>query len=145
MDNEAVGSLVRTLDTMVPREGALIRATGFFTEDDHPSMTGNRLGYLRMGIELMKIADLPPEPNRPERVRADLAYLIDPNDACGEFASFERRENLRLWAQELAVQRTSRLDVLGMLMLSILGLLLVASVSVGLWDVFRWMLRLVGF
>jgi hypothetical protein len=103
IDDERLGVLVAELDAMVPREGALVcERHGLYGSQHDPAYIGNRAGYLRLGIELLKVADAPAAAGRPNRVTADLSYSVSvaskPGEmamtACeaGELAIFERRD-----------------------------------------------------
>jgi hypothetical protein len=93
MDEGRVQALIADLDRLVPREGAVVwEDHGLYGSEVDPAFGGNRAGYLRLGIEFLKVADAPAVPGQPERVRADLSYLLKADLVCGEEAIFERRE-----------------------------------------------------
>jgi hypothetical protein len=77
INTHAIRVLVGQLDELVPREDASVAVTS-----DAPnacSLLGNRTGYLRLGIELMKtgLADAPPTAAGGNSVESGLAYLLD--------------------------------------------------------------------
>ena len=103
MNDERLSALVAELDAMVSREGALVcESHGLYGSQHDPAYIGNRQGYLRLGIELLKVADAPTVAGRPNRVTADLSYLVqvgcEPGEVAmagceaGELAIFERRD-----------------------------------------------------
>jgi hypothetical protein len=95
MDDQRLQALVDELDRMVPREGAVVwEEQGLHAreDDDDTVYCGNRLGYLRLGIELLKVADAPGAEDEPTRVPADLGYLVNADGMRREPAVFERRD-----------------------------------------------------
>ena len=90
LNDREIAALVAELDALVPREGA--RLQWLFGERGDPCCVGNRLGYLRLGVELLKVADAAPSSRHPHVVLADLSYLggvaVDP----GDLAIFTRHE-----------------------------------------------------
>ena len=95
MDERQLAALVAELDALVPRDGAVLRCVQ--GDAGEPYYAGNRLGYLRFGIELLKVADADPMPENSTRVLADLSYVGDPDTAPGERAIFTRREIPTVW------------------------------------------------
>jgi hypothetical protein len=94
VDDERLRTLVAQLDALVPPRGAAIRdGSGLYGSEHDEALDGNRLGYLRLGIELLKVADAPAVPGRPDRIEVDLAYL---GYSGPEPAVFERREGITL-------------------------------------------------
>jgi hypothetical protein len=101
MGTESLSEIIAELDSRVPKEGALIRVAGDDVyEEGEPILVGNRTGYLRLGIELLKLADAPPTARNPDRVEADLTGILDPTANVGRVATFERRENIRPQQEE---------------------------------------------
>ena len=141
MNDDRIRRIVVELDELVPRSGAIIRPGEFFTETDEPAMTGNRAGYLRLGVELLKIADLPSLPDRPERVAADIGYLIDPNDSTGVAATFERRDNLRLSGQEEADRPKGWGDRLVVPFFALFGIVLLLALVLGFIQIAHFLFR----
>jgi len=103
MDTEGLGEIIAELDNRVPKGGALIRVAGDdFYERVDPILVGNRAGYLRLGIELLKMADAPATARNPDRIEVDLGGIYDPTACDGTILTFERRENVRPQREELA-------------------------------------------
>lgn len=137
MGDERLRALVAQLDFLVPRAGAaIVEDCGLYDSEFDPAFTGNRLGYLRLGIELLKLADAPPAPGHPDRVVVDLTYL---GFAGPQPEAFERREDVT----------APRLESVGgggpsfkMIPLGIIGVVitwaLVTAISQGLGEILRW-------
>jgi hypothetical protein len=104
MGTESLNEIIAELDNRVPKEGALIRVAGDDVyEEGEPILVGNRTGYLRLGIELLKLADAPPTARNPDRVEADLTGILDSTAHEVKVAAFDRRENIRPQLEELSV------------------------------------------
>ena len=75
----ALFALVERLDRMVPAEGAHVTLAG----GPQRSTVGNRLGYLRLGIELLAagLRPLPEAEDAPPRVAPRLEGLLTPDSA----------------------------------------------------------------
>jgi len=78
--------LVARLERLIPREGAHLTIPG---DRDGNTTIGNRLGYLRFGVEFLAAAlrPLPSSDQAPTRVEPDLGYLLSqgsdaPFDLC---------------------------------------------------------------
>ena len=94
MDEARLRTLVERLDRLVPRAGGVAwEASGLYGSEHDEGMRGNRLGYLRLGIEMLRIAGAEPAPGRPDHVLADLSYL---GYSGPEPEVFERREGIVL-------------------------------------------------
>jgi hypothetical protein len=67
--------LVGRLDRLIPREGAHLALSG---DQGGRTSIGNRLGYLRLGVELLAAAlrPLPPSEDAPTRIAPDIDYLL---------------------------------------------------------------------
>jgi hypothetical protein len=81
--------LVGRLDRLIPREGAHLALSG---EPGHRTSIGNRLGYLRLGIDLLAAAlrPLPPTNQAPTRIEPDVDYLLsDSSDALFELSEVD--------------------------------------------------------
>lgn len=96
MDDDHVRSLVATLDAAVPRDGAVIHAVpcGEIPYGQGAGLSGNRAGFLRLGIALLQAAWAPGEQvteSGSVQGHLDLTPLAFPPD---EFAvtAFERWE-----------------------------------------------------
>ena len=141
MNERELAALVAELDALVPREGAVLRCVQ--GDAGEPYYAGNRLGYLRFGIELLKVADADPVPENATRVLADLSYFNDPDIAPGERAIFTRREVPSSWRGEekdyiaiLPPPSGSWLAALpGLLILAVLGI----AVVLGMSQLRRWL------
>lgn len=72
MDREQVSQLVEKLDTLVPREGAAVQIQ---LDDEGATIFGNRNGYLRSAIELLKSVNVAGT-GKGERLEVDWSYLI---------------------------------------------------------------------
>jgi len=139
--NEArLQALIAELDELVPRSGAVVwEDHGLYGSELDPSYGGNRAGYLRLGIEFLKIAEAPPVPGRPTRVHADLSYLVNGERERGEPAIFERRD---VSAAELISAREppGRLgSTLALGAIAVVGLALLVLLVLGLRDVAGWL------
>jgi hypothetical protein len=89
-DDERVRDLIRQLDAAVPRDGHLV--VGPFREDEGTVVQADRLGYLRLGIELLKAAHAPTQADELlDEVDVDLGYLTGLEAHC---YSFQRTESL---------------------------------------------------
>jgi hypothetical protein len=93
VDERRVQDLTSELDELIPREGSLVRIQLVGGGPDESYWVGNRLGYLRLGVELLKGAFAPPAPDASEHVVVfDDSVLDDTSDV--EFQWFERREDI---------------------------------------------------
>ena len=123
--------LVGRLDRLIPREGAHL------TLSDEPrgrTSIGNRLGYLRLGVELLAaaLAPLPPSDQVPTRIEPNIDYLL--SDGSGVL--FELSEIDEAIGSRPPV--ASRLGLIGHL---VAGVGLVAALIAVLFVVFlvlRW-------
>jgi hypothetical protein len=138
MDEDRLHELIAELDRLVPRTDAVVwEDHGLYGSEFDPAFGGNRVGYLRLGIEFLKVADAPAVPGQPERVLADLSYLVNAERERGESAIFERRE---IGPDELQAPREppSRLaGTLQWMTLVIVLLVVVLLLLLGLADLFR--------
>jgi hypothetical protein len=123
--------LVGRLDNLIPREGAHL------TLSDEPRgrmSIGNRLGYLRLGVELLAaaLAPLPPSDQVPTRIEPDIDYLLsDDSDVLFELSEIDEAIGSRPPVE-------SRLGLIGHL---VAGVGLVAALIAVLFVVFlvlRW-------
>ncbi len=134
MDDDRLRTLVARLDALVPRADAVIRDhSGLYGSEHNEAFDGNRLGYLRLGIELLKVADAPAVPGRPDRIEVDLAYL---GYSGPEPAVFERREGITL--PRMTWPSHEHANVIGWGVAVVLGV----SLVVGLVMIVRWLVRL---
>ena len=143
MDSQRISQLIAELDELVPRSAALVRIDiDDVVEEGEPLLAGNRAGYLRLGVELLKLADAPPQHNCPDRVQADLTYLLDPETHEGQLATFVRREDIRPRLQEETARRQQtgeRPRVIVAIVGIALAAFLVVSLVVGGVHVVRWL------
>lgn len=137
MSDLRIAQLVDELDSLVPRDQAVIRPGEFINSLGQPALAGNRRGYLRLGIELLRIADRTPDPAAPARVTADLEYLIDPADDTGEFATFERTETIQRW-QAPPGYHGSLAHVVWVVVVWGIIAVFVAALLIGFGDILGW-------
>jgi hypothetical protein len=91
-DDDRVRALVQELDAAVPRDGRA--AITQDAEYGSTIVTANQLGFLRLGVELLKAAyALPKKDGLPDEVDIDLGYLAGLENVGYSFA---RREDLEL-------------------------------------------------
>jgi hypothetical protein len=139
MDHANLTQLIADLDALVPTKGALIRVGGDdIYEEGEPLLVGNRAGYLRLGIELLRLADAQSSSRRSDRVLTDLSYLLDPTTNEGELATFERREDLRPWREEQEPGRGPARGP-GSFIIPFVTVLVGALVLVGLYHSVKWL------
>lgn len=129
--DEEIRGLVERLDRLVPKPGAHLMTSA---EPSSLTIVGNRLGYLRLGIELLKAALQPAHgpSDDPPRVVPTIGYLL----AEGSRAPFELWELDESIASRPPVQ--SRLGALGqlgagVLVVALLVLLLIAAAVAWRW------------
>ena len=140
MDEPRLRALVAELDQLVPREGALVwEDHGLYGSQHDPAYGGNRQGYLRLGIEFLKVADAPHVPNHPQRVTADLSYLVNIERERGELAIFDRREVSPEQLIKESEPPTPLSNALHLIFGGIILLTLLLFGILGLLDVLRWM------
>ena len=75
MKNEDIQKRIQELDDLIPKEGTQIKIEQYGGGPDESQMIGNKAGYLRMGLELMKGAFH----EDPERLDIDLDEIITEN------------------------------------------------------------------
>lgn len=141
MDDARLRTLVARLDDLVPRAGAaIIEDHGLYGSQFDPAFTGNRLGYLRLGIELLKVADASPARAHPDRVFVDLTYL---GFSRLPLEAFERREDPTPRPESVArgapgIQDTP-LRAVGVVVVGLLLVGLLVAVVHGLDEMLRWL------
>jgi hypothetical protein len=123
--------LVARLDRLVPRDGARLALP---EGSAGAAAVGNRLGYLRFGIELLRAAlrPLPQSEAEPARIAPDLGYFV----AEGPRAAFEACE-----IDESIVSRdpaASRLGALGQMGSGVLAVIALLLALLGVSVVWRW-------
>ncbi len=134
-DHERVRDLIRQLDAAVPREGHLV--VDPFRDHEGTVVQADRLGYLRLGIELLKAAHAPTrDDDLLDEVDVDLGYLTGLEAHC---YSFQRTENLvRPAAGE---QEGGAPGWVGGLAVGLVVVFILASLVVGALTILGWLAR----
>jgi len=129
-DDAQIQSLVEQLDAAIPRDGRVV----VLSDPDECSNTlvrASKLGYLRLGVELMKAAYVPSRRERSrDMVDPDLAYLTGLEEHC---YSFERSEDIEMPAA------TDSPGTLGTVFAWTILALVIASLLVGAVTILRWL------
>lgn len=130
MDAE-VQELVDRLDRLVPRDGAHLIIPA---DSGRTTVVGNRLGYLRLGIELLRAALDPVQGTEdvPPRIDPDVGYLL----AKGSDAPFDLCELDESIASRPPVQ--SGLGPLGQLAAGVLVVALLIVLFLAAAVAWRW-------
>ena len=123
--------LVTRLDGLVPKEGAYLTIPA---DPDSNTTVGNRLGYLRFGVEMLRAA-LRPVPSldeAPPRILPDLDYLLTtdsetPFDLCEIDESIVSRPPV-----------ASKLGALGQLTAGVLVVGAIIVLLIGSLVLWRW-------
>jgi hypothetical protein len=75
--DDEIQRLVRRLDQLVERDGAVVKLEVYGGGPDETRITGTKHGYLRLGIEMLTAAYLPPRnADDPSSIGPEIAYLI---------------------------------------------------------------------
>jgi len=126
-----IRELVGRLDRLVPRDGAHLIIPA---DSDGRTTVGNRLGYLRLGIELLRAALDPVQGSGddPPRIALDIGYLLaegsaPPWDVCELDESIISRPPVR-----------SELGPLGQLVAGVLVVALLILLFIGGAVVWQW-------
>jgi len=102
VDHEQIKALVRQLDALVPKEGAAVRIESYdrFCEGQ---IVANSLGFLRLGISLLKAAHAPIVPSGVTApiVDVDFEEALLPGSTI-EIECLVRREDLKAAEPEMA-------------------------------------------
>jgi hypothetical protein len=133
-NEEGVRRLVEDLDRAVPRDGAKVRLKQYGGGPDESKIVANRLGYLRLGLELMKGAFAQPKKaDDPSLVDVDIRYLLT-RDSMMDLDWFERREDIPQGEKSPRLKggRFARLTVFVLLLLCVV-LLFIGCVTVLTW------------
>lgn len=131
-DDVLIQSLVKQLDEAVPREGH-VEVLGSAYDDESQRLRANRLGYLRLGVELLKAAYAPPaRADKPERVELDVAYLTGVEN-CGFY--FERCEDEDVWRPVYSEPPGALSQIAG----GAVVLFLVGTFLAGAFTIVRWL------
>jgi hypothetical protein len=125
-----IHDLVDELDRIVPREGARLKIPA---EPDGAATVGTRLGYLRLGVELLRagLSPLVETASGAPRIPLDIDYLLTPDsdppfDVCEIDEGVERRPPSRKRLGAIG-QLLAGVGVAAVLALLLLGLLAVLS------------------
>lgn len=136
MDNGRVLRLIDELDAHVPREGAIVRFEQYGGGPDESKVVGNRSGYLRLGIELMKGGLAPISPGKTgDRIEVEIEYLVDAESNIS-FDWFERTEHIAHQPARNLSPLTQK--ILGLTVVAVLIALLVCA-GIGAWTIFGWL------
>jgi hypothetical protein len=123
--------LVGQLESLIPREGAHLTLAG---DSGSRTSVGNRLGYLRLGVELLAAAlnPLPPSDQAPTRIEPDLGYLLsDDSDALFELSEIDEAIGSRPPVE-------SRLGLVGHLVAGVGLVAVLIAVLVLVFLLLRW-------
>jgi len=92
VDDARIQALTAELDTIIPREGAVVRIQQGGGGPDESFAVGNQLGYLRLGVALLQAAFAPPTDPGRNHIPVDDSVLDDTSDVVIQW--FERREDI---------------------------------------------------
>jgi hypothetical protein len=128
---QALRELVESLDRLVPREGAHLALGG---DASSRTTVGNRAGYMRLGLELLRasLTPLPETATEPPRIEPNLGYLLTASSS-SPFTLCEIDESI--------VSRppvASGLGLLGQLAAGVLIVIAFGLLVAGVALVFRW-------
>jgi hypothetical protein len=123
--------LVARLDSLVPREGAHLTLTG---DSGGRTSIGNRLGYLRFGVEFLvaALAPLPASEEAPTRIEPDVGYLLTE----GSSVPFELSEVDEAIGSRPPVE--ARLGLVGQLAAGVGLVALVLLILFAVFTLLRW-------
>ena len=123
--------LVARLDNLVPRDGAHLTLTG---DSNGRTSSGNRLGYLRFGVEWLvaALAPLPASDESPTRIEPDLGYLLTP----GSSVPFELSEVDEAIGSRPPVE--ARLGLIGHLVAGVVLVGLLLLIVFAVFALARW-------
>lgn len=95
MNTEEIKETILKLDQAVAKEGAVVALRQYGGGPDESQIVANEIGYLRLGIELMKAAfsEKNAKIDEGNSISVDLDYLISPTSDIS-FDWFERTENV---------------------------------------------------
>jgi hypothetical protein len=133
-DDDQIRSLLEQLGAAIPKDGRVVVLTDP-DECENTLVRASKLGYLRLGLELMKAAYVPSRrENSRDMVEVDLGYLTGLEQHC---YSFERSEDVE------APQPADPPGLIGNVIgVAIVGLIL-ASLLVGAITILKWLGSLV--
>ena len=95
--NENQNDLQKTIDKLdaeLPKADAFVKLEQYGGGPDEGRIIATRNGYLRLGIEFLKAGIRPLDSERPNDVKVDIEYLLDP-DSDISFDWFERRTDIQ--------------------------------------------------
>jgi hypothetical protein len=123
--------LVERLERLVPKDGAHLTIPA---DPDKTTTIGNRLGYLRFGIEFLAAAlhPLPDSDTAPPRIRPNLDYFLTE----GSEAAFDLCELDESIGSRPPVR--SRLGPMGQLVAGVVLVLMLVLLFIGVSLVWRW-------
>lgn len=125
-----IQSLTKQLDEAVPHAGH-VEVVQDPNDWDYKHVRANELGYLRLGIELLKAAYAAPVSGEKGTLNLDLGYLEGFEH---RNYSFERREDV--WSPMFAQQPESTISqIVGWS----IGLLFAAAFLIGAFTMVRWL------
>ncbi len=79
INQDKLAQIIIELDDMIPREGASVKLETNPENSDN-FITANRLGFLRLGVEMLKAGYMPPAseiPDVPPIGEVDLSYIFE--------------------------------------------------------------------
>ena len=129
MDDARIQQTISWLDDEIPREGARVRLDQYGDGPDESRIIANKLGFLRLGLELLRGAYAPTEQDT-DAVTVDIDYLLTADSSIG-FDWFERREP----EDEHASSSSRFAPVVILSVVAVLALLML----IGLVVVVRWL------
>jgi hypothetical protein len=133
-DDGQIRSLLEQLGAAIPRDGRVVVITDP-DECENTLVRASKLGYLRLGLELMRAAYVPSRRERSrDMVEVDLSYLTGLEQHC---YSFERSEEVE--KPEPSDPPGALGTVFGFAMVG----LILASLVVGAVTILRWVGSLV--
>jgi hypothetical protein len=140
--DERIPAIISELDVAVAREGAVVH---FVRGSNHPhecALIANRSGYQRLGIEMLKAAEIPLELPFPERdgvttgfVKVDLDYLLA-KDSDIRFAEFIREE--RGFAPPVSSRKSGSFAWAAPVAYMVGVALVIGLILIGVLTVVRW-------
>lgn len=141
---ENLNRLVSELDLAVPCEAAAVKMVVYGGAPDESRMVGNEVGYLRLGIELLKgtLEATQDEGTDTRSLDIDLDYLTT-NDSTIYFSGFTIDDKLRTEFVSPDLSRWQRLrDKLSIIGLCAFGIFLLVALITGMGTVVVWLVGL---
>jgi hypothetical protein len=128
-------ALLDELDRLVPKEGARLRIP---SDPDGNATIGTQLGYLRLGVEFLRAALVPPEgtdEGSTPHIPLDIQYLLTPGSET-PFDLCEIDEDV-----ERLPPPVRKLGAIGQLLAAVFGVVIVGLIVVGAVAVLSWMVH----